>query len=140
MSTAPRLPDWPVRLEALLLERETWPFAWGVHDCALFAADAVQAITGHDLAHGLRGLAVRAALRELRRHGPTADMGLYALTTQALGPSMAPAWATVGDVLMLPMGRRCALAVCNGNTAIGPGRHGLMHAAASTALAAWRVG
>lgn len=140
MSTAPRLPDWPVRLEALLRERQARPFAWGVHDCALFAADAVQAITGQDLAQGLRGLSVRAALRRLRAHGPCANLGLYALATQALGPAMAPVWASVGDVLLLPMGRRCALAVCNGDTAIGPGRHGLVHAAAGTALAAWRVG
>lgn len=31
------------------------PFQWGQHDCALFVADAVQTITGYDLAAECRG-------------------------------------------------------------------------------------
>lgn len=148
-TTAPRLHDWPLRLDAFLRQRRAVPFAWGAQDCALFVADAVQAMTGQDPAPpGLRGLPVRAALRALRAHAPAHSFGkyglwfnpLHALTTRALGPAMAPQLATVGDVLMLPMGRRWALALCNGSTAIGPGPHGLVHVSPAGALAAWRVG
>lgn len=50
-----RLHDWPERLAGFLDSRQGEPFAWGSNDCALFAADAVQAITGVDLAREFRG-------------------------------------------------------------------------------------
>ena len=38
-----------------LLERAKIPFAWGNNDCALFAADAIESITGVDIAPDFRG-------------------------------------------------------------------------------------
>lgn len=38
-----------------LAARARQPFAWGSNDCALFAADAVEAITGTDIAEAFRG-------------------------------------------------------------------------------------
>jgi hypothetical protein len=43
-----RLPDWAPRLSALLLERATMPFEWGVNDCLSFAAKVVETTTGHN--------------------------------------------------------------------------------------------
>lgn len=40
--------DWPERLAALVEERRNSPFIWGVHDCAMFAADAILQMTGCD--------------------------------------------------------------------------------------------
>lgn len=51
----PRHIDWPQRLAAALEERRETPYAWGTNDCAIFAADMVQAVTGHDLAGPFRG-------------------------------------------------------------------------------------
>lgn len=45
-----RYRDWEQRLHAICQERKRAPFVWGEHDCALFVADCVQAITGQDLA------------------------------------------------------------------------------------------
>src|SRR5258708_4686376 len=50
-----RLEDWVVRLEAFIKERTAQPFKWGSQDCCLFAADAIEAITGVDLAADFRG-------------------------------------------------------------------------------------
>lgn len=51
-----RLNNWRVKFEELILERKTKPFVWGENDCALFAADAVLAISGTvDPAHDYRG-------------------------------------------------------------------------------------
>ena len=50
-----RYPDWPRRLYAHLQTSAQLPFAWGVHDCALFACAGVAALTGIDPAAGLRG-------------------------------------------------------------------------------------
>lgn len=50
-----RLPDWPKRLHAYIVETRALPFEWGTHDCALFAAGAVEAVTGEDPAAKWRG-------------------------------------------------------------------------------------
>ena len=65
-----RLPDWRTRLGAHIAAHRTRPFAYGAHDCATFAAGAVQAVTGSDPAAGLTGYTTRAGgLRRLRRNG-----------------------------------------------------------------------
>lgn len=61
---------WQGRLTAYLAERAREPFAPGRHDCMLFAAGAVQAMTGRDLARGWRGYRTLAeGQRKLRRKG-----------------------------------------------------------------------
>ena len=146
-----RLPDWRLRFDALVTERMCAPFAWGSNDCVLFAADNVLALTGVDLAQGLRGHTnALGAARYLRRHG-----GLAALVERALGPACHAAGATQGDVVMVLMvlmvlkgdgsgtgcATRSALGVClNPQTAIGPGVDGLLQIPMARALCAWRVG
>src|SRR5579862_9262145 len=50
-----RFPDWPQRLWAAIEARKAVPYAWGTLDCALYAADLVEAQTGVDLAQEFRG-------------------------------------------------------------------------------------
>lgn len=50
-----RLPDWRARLRTYVETSARQPFRPGRHDCALFAAGAVEAITGVDPAEGFRG-------------------------------------------------------------------------------------
>jgi hypothetical protein len=50
-----RIIDWKQHLTTLINERRTAPFQWGTHDCALWAADCVLAITGEDFAKDARG-------------------------------------------------------------------------------------
>ena len=45
-----RLPNWPSLLDAYIDSQRQTPFEWGVHDCCLFAANCIQAITGIDVA------------------------------------------------------------------------------------------
>src|SRR5579864_5172264 len=52
-----RVAHWDTRaLYNFLRERAREPFAWGKNDCALFVADAVEAMTGVDIAAEFRGL------------------------------------------------------------------------------------
>ena len=44
------------KLEVFLQNCQSKTFVWGKHDCVIFAADAVKAMTGHDLARSYRGL------------------------------------------------------------------------------------
>ncbi|MDP2738703.1 MAG: hypothetical protein Q8O82_08385 [Pseudorhodobacter sp.] len=66
-----RLPDWQPRLLAFIASSVARPFVYGQHDCALFAAGAVQAMCGVDLAAAWRGhYATRlGGIRALRRAG-----------------------------------------------------------------------
>jgi hypothetical protein len=50
-----RADAWPELLDAFIESRKLHAFAWGEHDCCLFAADAVLAMTGVDLAADFRG-------------------------------------------------------------------------------------
>ena len=50
-----RIPDWETRFADFIHSRLRTPFRWGGQDCALFACDGVEAITGDDLAAEWRG-------------------------------------------------------------------------------------
>lgn len=50
-----RFPDWQRRLNQFMLGRKADPFVWGENDCALLVCDAVQEITGTNMAEEVRG-------------------------------------------------------------------------------------
>lgn len=129
-----RFPDWPMLLDSIVTARLRAPFAWGVNDCALFAADCVLAMTGVDLAKDLRGLNALQASRYVRSCG-----GMSGVASKALGPACRVRDAVQGDVLLVPAGKRKALAVHSGNGALLPGANGLMMVPLSVAVLAWRI-
>ncbi len=136
MSTRARKPTWQADLAALLCARLDAPFAWGHNDCCLFAADCVQAQTGVDPAAGLRGYGDARQALQL-----AADMGgLRQHASALLGPEVSPLQARMGDVLLVLDEGREIMALCNGATALAPGKSGLVTLPISAALAAWRVG
>jgi hypothetical protein len=131
-----RLHDWQLRIETFVHARARQPFTWGENDCAHFAADAVQAITGQRVCEHLRGYSTaRQAARALSEVG-----GVRGLATLALGEPIPVLMAAVGDVVVVPAGKREMLAVCNGSTAIAPGPCGIVSVSMQQARAAWRVG
>lgn len=69
-----RRDDWEARLAEVLATAVAQPFAWGIQDCCLFAADCVQALTGIDFADEFRGTyddADSAAMRLIAVTGTT---------------------------------------------------------------------
>lgn len=137
MTALSRVPLWPLHLDALLSARLRMPFEWGVFDCTIFAADAVQAITGVDLAAPHRGYrGVRSALRLLAQSG-----GVAALASRMLGEPQSVQHARAGDIVLWQMGGRDALGVViSSDLAAGPGAEGLRVVPVQQALHAWRVG
>lgn len=94
-----RAPDWEERLAVYLDRVREEPFAWGSHDCALFAAGAVRAMTGTDPAAGLRNTysdRAGAALALRERAAGT----LLRTATAWLGRAKHPAFAQRGDLVM----------------------------------------
>lgn len=130
-----RLPTWPTRLEALLAQRQTQPFAWGLNDCCTFAADCVQAITGQDPAPAAlrHHRTQKQAARALKRHG-----GMVGMAVAALGQPVPSSQACVGDVVLCTSANRPMLAICNGTTALAPSSTGLV--TVPLGALCWRVG
>ena len=90
-----RLPDWRPRLIAYLHEVAHKPFVEGQHDCALFAAGAVQAMTGTDLAAEWRGYSsTREGIKALISSGYKSHVDIVA----SMFDEVAPALAQPGDI------------------------------------------
>jgi hypothetical protein len=126
---------WSVRLDALIAARMAAPFAWGTHDCCLFAADAVLAQTGVDPAAEFRGMYVdaRGAVALLTDLG-----GLQAVAARA-GESIPALCAQVGDIGLVEHEGRELLAVCAGPVWLVPAEQGLTALPIDSATSAWRV-
>jgi hypothetical protein len=134
MSALRRHHDWQLRLEAFTRARREIPFAWGANDCACFAADAVEALTGERLLPDMRGLAVRDALRFMRERD-----GLRGIASRVLGEAVSPKLAAVGDVVLILEGKREALGVCNGTSVLAAGPQGMAVVSMTRAIACWKV-
>lgn len=134
-----RRPNWRVYLDGLINERLRRPFAWGSNDCALFAADAVEAVTGVDPAAGLRGMSVRQALRYVESAG-----GIFRLVPDALPLLPNASLAIDGDIAMIEQQargtRRLALGVVHDGRILGPSRLGLAGVPMHRAIQCWGVG
>lgn len=114
------------------------PHRWGAHDCALFAAGCVAAITSKDFAAEFRGKYddEPSAMRLLDTLG-CADVG--DLASRYL-PEIAPHEARRGDVVLIDGKLGPFLAIVDGRTAVGPAARGLTHSPVELARRAWRVG
>lgn len=129
-----RREDWAEQLAQYLDDRRDAAFAWGVQDCATFAAGAVRAMTGQTLDIP-RVESADAYARLVREHGPLADQ-----VAELLGaPLPSPAFAQRGDVVLVAIGGRETLGVCIGAEAAAPAAEGLLMVPMATASAAWRV-
>lgn len=137
-----RFADWPSRFDSFMAERRAMPFAWGANDCCLFTCDAILAITGCDLAEGIRGTydsaltaaRVVADLGGIERIAETrtADFG-FAELSRVLG-------ARRGDVVLFDTADRGpALGICVGHMAAFVGPDGLGFVPLSDCRRAWRI-
>lgn len=130
-----RLDGWDTLLFQHIKSRAKMPFAWGEHDCVMFAVGCAQAMTGVDLAESYRGYETQLqAARIIQDAG-----GFRELVTLNVGPEISPKLARRGDWVMISQGDSLALAVCIGSDAIAPGKDKLVSVPMSEAIAAWRI-
>lgn len=134
-----RLPDWPERLAAYLDQHRLTPFEWGTHDCVLFAAGAVGAMTGnHGMLPGTWSDRAHAA-QLLRRLG-----GLVPAVDRVLPRLPGPQWAQRGDLLLVQTptpigGLRRWIGVADGRRWWAPSATGLTCGSVAQAVQAWGV-
>jgi hypothetical protein len=132
-----RYDDWQLRFEKIVTENLSRPFEWGSHDCVLWGADCVLAITGHDAAENFRGTynSALSAARVLKELG-----GMENAITNRLGLSpVAVGYANVGDILLADLEGQLTTTVCNGETMLATGETGLVALPTLSALKAWKV-
>lgn len=134
-----RFPDWSQRVGAFMRDRAAVPFAWGANDCAIFAADAILAETGVDMAAGFRGRyrSKRGANLVLRAHGWA---GLEAMADSFLPRRLER--PRRGDVVLYAGQRGDFLGVVWSGAIVGPDERGLRHWPINADLvrATWSVG
>jgi len=89
---------WQIALSAYISECKRSSFEPGKLDCALFAAGAVKAMTGKDLAKGYRGYkSLHGGFRKLREKGFADHIELAAAHLEECGP----AFARAGDLAVV---------------------------------------
>lgn len=132
-----RQPDWHARLVEYLHGARVRPFQFGQHDCSLFAADCVAAMTGNDMAADWRGRysTMRGGLRVLRKAGFDDHIALAA----SRFPEVAPLMAQPGDLAVVPTDDGPALGVVQGEAVYVLGPHGLGLVSILSASRAFRV-
>jgi hypothetical protein len=135
-----RFNDWPDRLAAHIASAREAEFRWGSFDCALFAAGAIHAMTGVDLAADFRGkysdeAGARALFSTALDHAsgmlPPVDLGfarrgdlVLVKNGSVLGGTNEPGLAIVG---------------LDGRRALAAAERGLVYMARANWLRAWRV-
>lgn len=103
---------WREALFAYIHEVARRPFEWGNHDCGLFAAGAVQAMTGVDMASEYRGryTTLLGGIRLLKKAG-FAD---HAELAASLFEEIPVARAGVGDIAAIEEDGQIALGIVQG--------------------------
>jgi hypothetical protein len=129
-----KLPHWRTRtFDPFLRERAQMPFAWGSNDCALFAADAILANTGTDVADDFRGkyttqLGAIRTIQQVTGGTTVADAAAYCATKHGLVEHTHPLMAKRGDLVVIENDGNLIAAVVhlNGYHAVSVSETGLV--------------
>jgi hypothetical protein len=130
-----------------IIERKDVPFAWGTNDCAIFAADAIQSITGVDIAEDFRGLYTteRGAMKAIKKvaGGSTiADAAAYCAEKHGLVEHQYPLMAKRGDLVIIKNrdGKEIAGVIGLNGHPLSPGDNGLVQFSILDVTRAWSLG
>lgn len=137
-----RVHDWHLRLDAVVEAARKREFKYGDFDCAMFAADCAQAVTGIDPAASVRGYESKtAAYRIIASYGSMEAMITSLLAQEPIHPSAARRGDfMLGTVDLGPGENGEIIGVCVGSRVAYPSiTRGLRLLPRSTARLAWRV-
>lgn len=121
-----RLPVWRSRLTAYCAAHARTPFAEGAHDCAQFAAGAVEAMTGTDPMGEYRGryTTIAGGMRVLKKAGFADHVEFVASKFAEYQPSERS--PRLGDLVAVDTPEGMALGIWQGQGAYVPGLNGLV--------------
>jgi len=106
--TLTRTKHWSTReLHQFLVDNASTPYKWGVFDCATFAANGIEAMTGVDIAADFRGLyhdeaSALAAIAKVTgvENGTVEDAAAYCAAKHGLTELKYPLMAQRGDLVV----------------------------------------
>lgn len=135
-------------LPQFLDSRRNVPFAWGSNDCATFAADAIQAITGTDIAEKFRGkytteVGALKAIKEITGGSTVVDAAAYCAENHGLVEHQYPLMAKRGDLVIVKNrdgGEIAGIVSLNGRHVLSPGDNGLVLFSITDVTRAWSLG
>jgi hypothetical protein len=129
-----------------LPSRAKMPFEWGKHDCALFAADGIEAITGVDIAAEFRGqysdeAGAWKAIQTITGGETVEDAAAWCAARHGLAELPLPLFAQRGDLCIVEdSGRLIAgLVHLSGRHIVAAGEDGLHRLPITAIKRAWRV-
>ncbi len=142
-----RVQHWDTRaLHDFLVKRVSMPFQWGANDCALFAADGIEAMTGTDIAADFRGrytteLGAFRAIKTIANGTTVADAVAYCAAKSGMAELEHPLKAQRGDLVVLEDAGRLisGLVHLSGRHIAAVGESGLKRIAITAVKRAWRV-
>lgn len=144
-----RTPHWATReLHSFLASRAKTPFTWGSNDCALFAADGIQAMTGADIAADFRNQYTDAngantAIAKVTgvANGTVEDAAAYCASKHGLVELKHPLFAQRGDLVVLEDSGRiiAGLVHLSGRHIVAVGEQGLKRLPITAVKRAWRI-
>lgn len=139
-----RIANWQSALSEYLLRAARTPFRYGVQDCGLFVAGAIEAMTGIDVVADLRGYSNRReafARIEALCGSPTMEAAAIFLAARSGIEEVPVLRAQRGDAMMLRGGRRSSLGVVamHGTEILTPYRDGLLRLPLSHARRVWHI-
>jgi len=134
-------------LGPFLRDRAGAPFKWGVNDCATFAADAIQAVTGVDIAADFRGkyedeAGALAAIQAVCGGSTVADAAAYCAQKHGLAEWPHPLRAQRGDLVVAENDGKpiAGIVHLSGNCIVTVGEGGLVRLPFTSIQRAWHVG
>jgi hypothetical protein len=129
-----RKENWPSFLFEEIEKARKAPFSWAEHNCALWSADVVLAMTGVDYAAEFRAKVKteKSALRFLKKKS------LKAIVSDRL-QEIPLKMAQRGDVVLMTSNGLEALGICLGELAAFITKDGLTFYPIDRAVCAWRV-
>lgn len=134
-------------LIAFVKANQKTPFVWGKFDCALFAANGIQAMTGVDIASDFRGKYTNEAgawstIKAVCGGSTVADAAAYCASKHGLKELTHPLKAQRGDLVIVEDSGRLisGLVNSNGRHVVTAGENGLNpRIPISSVRRAWRV-
>jgi hypothetical protein len=144
-----RTDHWATReLHKFLEDNAGTKFQWGFWDCALFSANAIEAMTGVDIASEFRGeysdqASAAAAIARITgvENGTVEDAAAYCAAKHGLVELEHPLMAQRGDLVVLEDSGRIIAGIVHltGRHIVAAGEHGLKRIPITSVKRAWRV-
>lgn len=143
----PRKQQWDTsHFNQFLIDHANKPFEWGNHDCALFAANAVEAITGVDIASEFRDkyttqLGALRAISKITNGSTVVDAVAHCANKHGLVEHTYPLMAKRGDLVIIDNEGTLIAGVVhlNGRHVISVSETGLVRLPITNIVRAWSL-